>query len=69
MTHNELNKTEKMLLDLLAEKEHNLMTAFGEQVAVFHRQLEERMGLETGAIGTTYQLDPENAALVEIEDS
>jgi hypothetical protein len=64
----ELNSHEKMLLDLLAEKERNIMTAFGEQGASFHRLVEERMVLEAGALGTTHILNPDSDRVEEASE-
>lgn len=52
----ELSATEKMLLGLLQEKERNFQAALSEQVTAFSRQVEERLGLEAGAIGTTHTI-------------
>ena len=53
----ELTATERMLADLLAEKERTIMGEFSEQVSSFYRQVEERGGIPSGAIGTTHELN------------
>lgn len=52
----ELSTTEKMLLRLLLEKRQNFEAMWSEQAAKFQQEIEQRLGLEAGAIGTRFQL-------------
>lgn len=44
-----------------------LVSNFNRELAAFYRDLEERLELEEGAIGTRYRLEAEKGELVEME--
>lgn len=52
-----LNATEMMVLELLQEKERTFQERQAERITAFSREVEERLGLAQGAIGTRYVID------------
>lgn len=65
----DLNETEKMVFELLSEKERAVMSELSLQASRFQRQVEERLGLDAGAIGTTHLLDPKDKRVILKEES